>query len=430
MTIAVGKATRVVEQGSKAARAPALARAELLSKVARSRLEDELEKALERKPASEAKLAGALRALAPLSPHLRASMAEAAAVMLRRGSLGREVYAACMRAVAEGGDAQTASLVRTALSHDEAGGAPALAAAALCRDSSLAALLGKVAASRQSHVAFGAETARVVRLESNGAHLTSLAPMIKESHRISLCVELFVPLARAGVAPIAIAPALSVLRGAERHLGRWLVLADVASKAGDGAPLVEAKTKSSSGPSSSRGAWALVAWALEESLARHRRQAPPPPPDVRPTVELVARLSDRPSSDRDLGFLFRIAAANGAGARPMLDAVVKQAPLNDETGVRAAMFLARDHGRDDLRTAILQIATGARRDELRGIATAALWDVGARDEARALADELLTSKNVGNVAWASLVRAAALTGSSGDVASEMNYRWIQLGWLE
>lgn len=425
----MGKATRVVEQGTRASRAP-LARAELLSKVARSRLEDELEKALERKPASEAKLAGALRALAPLSPHLRASMAEAAAVMLRRGSLNREIYAASMRAVAEGGDAQTSSLVRSALAQDEAGGAPALAAAALCRDGSLGPLLGKVAASRQSHVAFGAETARVVRVESNGAHLTSLAPMIKESHRISLCVEVFVPLARAGAAPLAIAPALSVLRGAERHLGRWLVLAEVASKAGDGSPLMEAKTKAESGPSSSRSAWALVAWALEEALARHSHEALPAPPDVRPTVELVARLSDRPSSDRDLGFLFRIAAARGAGAKPMLDAVVRQAPINDEVGVRAAMFLARDHGRDDLRAAIAQIAMGTRREELRGIATAALWDVGARDEARVLADDLVTSRHVSNVAWASLVRAAALSSSNEDVVSEMNYRWIQLGWLE
>src|SRR4029078_1173857 len=96
------------------------------------------------------------------------------------------------------------------------------------------------AAGRQSQLAFGAETARVCRRESNGAHLTSIAPMIKESHRISLCVDVFVPLARSAPAllpSVAVGPALSVLRGAERHLGRWLVLADVATKAGDPGPL-------------------------------------------------------------------------------------------------------------------------------------------------------------------------------------------------
>lgn len=426
----MGKASRVVVEVNKASRAPALARAELLSKVARSRLEEELEKALERKPTSEAKLAGALRALASLSPHLRASMAEAATVMLRRGSLGREIYAASMRAVAEAGDAQTSSLVRAALAREEAGGAAALSAAALCRDGALAPLLGKVAASRQSHVAFGAETARVVRAESNGAHLSSLAPMIKESHRIALCVEMFVPLARAGVAPGAIAPALSVLRGAERHLGRWLVLAEVAAKSGDPGPLREASSKAAEGPSSSRSAWALVAWALEESLAKKSGAGAVKPPDVRPTVELVARLSDRPSSDRDLGFLFRIAAARGLAAKPMLEAIVRQAPVADDVGVRASLFLARDHGREDSLDTLKQIAVGLKRDDLRGIATAALWDAGARDDAKVIAGELLTSKHVGNVAWASLVNAAAVLGSEAPVVSETNHRWIQLGWLE
>ena len=78
--------------------------------------------------------------------------------------------------------------------------------------------------------------------------------MIKESHRIALCVELFVPLARSAPVPVHVGPALAVLRGAERHLGRWLVLADVAAKAGDLGPLEEAVSKSQVGPSSARSA--------------------------------------------------------------------------------------------------------------------------------------------------------------------------------
>src|SRR5690606_37108490 len=143
--------------------------------------------------------------------------------------------------------------------------------------------------------------------ESNGAHLTAIAPMIKESHRISLCVDLFVPLARSAPIPVHVGPALGVLRGAERHLGRWLVLADVAVKAGDEGPLVEATQKAQIGPTSARAAWSLVAWALSETKASIDPNAlPVPPPLTRPTVELVARLSDRPSADRDTTFLFRM----------------------------------------------------------------------------------------------------------------------------
>ena len=175
---------------------PALARAEIIDKATRGRLEAELDAALKRRPPNEAKLAGALRALAPLSPALRASMGEAARIMLRRGSLQREVYAGSLRALAELGDRAALPLVKAALASDEAGGTAALSAACFIRDPSLRDILGKIAASRQSHLAFGAELARVARGESNGGHLAALAPMIKESHRIAMCTELFVPLAR------------------------------------------------------------------------------------------------------------------------------------------------------------------------------------------------------------------------------------------
>jgi len=97
----------------------------------------------------------------PLSPALRASMAEAAHVMLRRGSFGRELYAACIRSIAETEDRHATTLLKDALAGDEAGGSAALSAACFSRDPRLSGLLGKIAASRQSHIAFGAETARV-----------------------------------------------------------------------------------------------------------------------------------------------------------------------------------------------------------------------------------------------------------------------------
>jgi hypothetical protein len=420
---------------------PQLARTELLDKPARARFEEEIDAALKRRPTCEAKLAGAVRAVAALSPALRASLGEATSVLLRRGTRQRELYACGLRSLSEAQDRQSVALLRQALAGEEAGGAPALSAACFSRDPELSPLLAKVAASRQSHLAFGAELARVARSESNGALLAQLAPMIKESHRISMCVELFVPLVRGMPVAVHVGPALSVLRGAERHLGRWLVLAEVAVKAGDTTPLEEAQSRADDGPSSSRSAWTLVAWALSETDAARRGAPPPPPPTTRPTLELIARLSDRPSADRDTTFLFRMARAGSVSTRPMLETLVRALPLADETAVRASLYLARDHGRDDLLDALAEAAVGAKREELRGMATAALWDaspptgsdlaIRMRSRTRDMADDLLTSRVLGNVAWGALIRAAARGGAGVEaVLTETPFRWIQWGWLE
>jgi hypothetical protein len=421
---------------SRSSERPALARAEIIDKVTRGRFEDELEGALKRKSSHEAKLSGALRSVAALSPALRASMWEIGTTMLRRKSFARELYVACVRSLAEAGDRRIVTLLKMALAGDEAGGSAALSAACFSKDPELAPALGKIAASRQSHLAFGAEMARVVRGESNGGHLASLAPMIKESHRIALCVEILVPLARSGSGALPAGPALTVLRGAERHLGRWLVMAEVATKSGDPTPLEEARARAQVGPSSARAAWSLVVWALSQHGAGSSAAASAP--GTRPTVELVSRLSDRPSADRDTTFLFRMAKAKVPSAKPMLEMLAKGPPLGDEVAVRAALCLAKDYGRDDLRDALKEVAQGPRREELRGLATAALWDLGATDIAEELAGDLATSKVVGNVAWAALVRAAATRTRSTttvgtnrmSVVNEIPFRWIQWGWLE
>ena len=209
--------------------------------------------------------------------------------------------------------------------------------------------------------------------------------------------------------------------------------------AGDRGPLDEARTKSTSGPQSSRGAWGLVAWALEESHRDAVADGGAPVsgdaatnacPDVRPTVELIARLSDRPSANRDMTFLFRMAHAGVPHARAMLETMVRGGQLTDENGVRAALYLARDHGRADLEASLAEVATGARKEELRGLATAALWDLGRSARAREITDDLLTSKTLSNVAWGALVRAAGARPLPSAVLTEPNVRFVQWGWLE
>ena len=107
--------------------------------------------------------------------------------------------------------------------------------------------------------------------------------------------------------------------------------------------------------------------------------------------------------------------------------------------MRAASYLARDHAREDMREAILDTAVNGKRDELRGLAVAALWDsasgptrAATREKARDLSDELIASRSLSNVAWGALVRAAHASHRESDfvVVEETALRWIQWGWLE
>lgn len=432
----VGKARNEARNTrAEVAKKPPLARAELVDKTTRERMMAELDGALKRKGATEAKLAGALRALVPLSPQLRASVQETARTLVRRKSFTRELYWASIRTLAEIEDSLAPELLREALAAEDAGGIATLSASCFCSDRSLAPILSKLAANRQSYLSFAAETSRVVRGESNGAHLLAVAPMIKEAHRISLCTDVFVPLLRRAPVPRAIAPALAVLRGAERHLGRWLVLAEVAVRAGEPEPLEAARDAADDGPSSSRSAWSLVAWTLDSSGRGVRGEPASPVTETRPTVELVARLSDRPSADRDTTFLFRLAAQKVPSAKAMLESFVRALPLETEVSVRAARHLADGYGRDDLRAALVQSARTAKREEVRGVAAAALWDLGMRDEARDATNELATSKILSNVAWTGLIRAAdarhrAAEDSGPLLLTERHLRWVQWGWLE
>jgi hypothetical protein len=132
--------------------------------------------------------------------------------------------------------------------------------------------------------------------------------------------------------------------------------------------------------------------------------------------------------------------AGAASARAMLETLTRSLPLADEAGIRAAAYLARDHGRVDLCQALVEAATG-RREELRGLAAAALWDATPpragdhaermRTCARDVVEDLLASRTIGNVAWGAMIRAASrgATGN-GPLLTETCFRWIQWGWLE
>jgi hypothetical protein len=394
-------------------------RTDVIDGEAVSRLAADLRAAMRRRPAQEARLAGVLRALAPHSASLCDGLVEAFELMVRRGSFERPLYGAVARAVAELADRRSTPSFKKALETEESGSLVTLSASCRTTDPALADALAKVARSRHAHLAFAGETARIARGESSGAHVVSLAPKIKESHRIALCLELFLPLTWSRPLAPAIGPALTVLREAERHLGRWLILAEVAARAGDKSPFVEASKRANVGPQSSRAAWAMVAWALSLDA---------PPPTTRPTLELVARLSDRPSADRDTTFLFRMARQKVPAARPMLEAMTK-GPLGDESSLRAASHLVRDYG-DPRPLELLRVAASSPRHEaVRGLAAAALFDAGEQELARSLTKTLLASRHLSSLAWGALIQSAHLR-SSHEIASEPMVRRIQFGWSE
>jgi hypothetical protein len=394
-------------------------RADVIDEQVVTRLSGDLHAALKRRPAQEARLAGVLRALAPHSVKLRDSLLSAFELMVKRASFERPLYASAARALGEAADRRGTASFRRALESE--GSVSFATLSALCRstDPALGEALAKVARSRHAHWAFAGEIARIARGESSGAHVASLAPKIKESHRIALCLELFVPLTWQKPLAPSVAPALAVLRGAERHLGRWLVLAEVATRAGDPVPLADAVARAGSGPESARAAWGLVAWALSATTA---------PPAIRPTVELVARLSDRPSADRDTTFLFRLARQKAPAARAMLESLAK-GPLNDESGVRAALHLVRDYGDRRPLDLLRAAATSTRREAVRGLAAAVLFDAGERELALDTAKTLVGSRHLASLAWGALILAAHQK-KDVEVATEPSVRRIQFGWSE
>lgn len=399
----------------------ARAESEVLSKDALSRLDADFRSALRRRPAQEPRLAGTLRVLVQHSAGLREIAEGALDILVKRGSFARPLYTAAARALGEKGDERAARALSRALATEDAGGLASLSAAAFTGDPCLKEPLARLATNRHAHVAFAAEVARVARHESDGAHVAAIAPKIKEAHRIALCLEILVPLLWQRPINSGIAPALSVLRDAERHLGRWLVLAEIAARAGDRVPLAEAREKASSGPASARAAWALVAWALDPEAGE---------PEVRPTVELVARLSDRPSADKDTTFLFRLANGGVAGARHMLENVARGTILANENAVRAAFHLAHNYGEVRFREQLLDTARSSRREHLRGLAAAALFDLGEREAALSTALELSDSRQLSSLAWGALVRVADAEARPDLIVNEPNFRRIQLGWVE
>lgn len=385
------------------------------------RLVREVRAALRRRSAHESKLAGTLRAVSAHAPELSRELLIAVETVARRGSFERPLYGCAVRALSEQGETGLTPVLVQVLSAADAGGLASLYAACFTKEASLREPLARVALSRHPLLAFAAEVARLSRGEPRGSQIAALAPKIKEAHRLALCSELFVSLLSRKPLPVEIAPALAVLRDTERHLGRWLLLGELATRAGDPRPLQEALRRAQVGAESARAAWSLVAWALDAHATSS--------PIARLSVELIARLSDRPSAERDATFLFRLAAARVPGAKAMLEGFARGEPPRDQT-LRAALHLCRDYAQERYLELLGRAGRAPQKDALRGLAVAALYDCGQTRDALGLADELERSRQLPALGWALLVRATAAGSRSGRVVSELNFRRVQQGVCE
>ena len=384
-----------------------------------ARLVAELRSTLKRRSAREALLGGSLALLAGYSVALRRELEATLEVLVRRGSFERPLYSTLARGLADGHDPRIEALLTPALETADGGGLVTLGAASLCLHSALAKPLAKAAVNRHAHVAFAAEVARVARGESNGAHAVAIAPMIKEAHRIALCQDVLSPwLWRASIGS-GLAPAFAALRGAERHLGRWLLLAELGARAGDTLPFGEAKREAAAASLGARPAWDLVGWALAPAGSELT---------TRPNLELVTRLSDRPTVDGDVSFLFRLASAKIASVRSLLRHLTR-GPLSGENGVRAAFHLAHDYGDERAQQQLVDAARASRREPLRGLAAAALFDLGEHGTAVDTAASLAESRSVATLTWSCLVLTASSGKESTPLLTEPRIRRIQLGWL-
>ncbi len=112
----------------------------------------------------------------------------------------------------------------------------------------------------------------------------------------------------------------------------------------------------------------------------------------------------------------------------MLESLAKSSLPND-SAIRAALYLARDHGRTDLLEALGHVAKNPKRDALRGLAAAALYDAGGKEGAMEVVEALEASRLLIAVAWGGILRAKR--GAKNEtMVTEASFRRLQLGWVE
>ena len=420
-----------------------VARTELLDKATRVRFESEIDAALKRRPAAEAKLAGAVRA--DRGPQPRAPG-------VARGGHGgahpawrAPARALCVRAPGAGrgaGPAGRGPLAPGAVGRRGRGSGRAERGVLLARPRALAAPRQGRGESPVAPRVRGRARARGARRVQRRAPRAARADDQGEPPHLDVRRALRAPRARDAGRQARGAGALraSRRRAPPRSLAR----------AGRGGRARGRPHAARRGPGPRRvrpvelasGVVARRVGSVGDRRARSAASAPPPPPTTRPTLELIARLSDRPSADRDTTFLFRMARAGAPSARPMLETLVQRlcrwptrrasGPRCTSRAIEAATTCAARSPRPPSAASAKSFAawprprSGTRRRPARARARRACGRKRATSP-RSSCRRASSRTRPGARSSAPPPRATR-TGQS--VLTETPFRWIQWGWLE
>ncbi len=399
------------------------------------RLGVEVDRALERRNAQELRLAAALPFFAPTHPDLAPTAERAAKELLARHATGRELFAGALKALAACGDERLyAKLLVAALGEEDGGGLATIteAGAALARPISslraakIRAELQRIASSGRGNVPFHAAFSLALVDGLSARDLADRTAMLNDELRARVVLDRVLPLVVPGGADArrglpALAPALDVLSRAERHPGRALVLLEALARCGDEDGRAAERIAAFAATSrSSEAKRPLVEGflALADGGAFSQEKC-----SLAPLLEL----SHRPAVERDPVRIFQLATAAVPAAAPLLTTLAKTAK-DAATRVRALLHLARNFGDDEAAAALRAFpATG----DAAGLVAAARFDLGDREAARALADDLILAKSLPAFLFGAYVRASdeANAADASPLLTERSLAALVRGYL-
>jgi hypothetical protein len=93
------------------------------------------------------------------------------------------------------------------------------------------------------------------------------------------------------------------------------------------------------------------------------------------------------------------------------------------------LHLVRDYGDSRSLEPLRAAAANPRRETVRGLAAAVLFDAGEQEQALSLTNGLMRSRHLASVAWGALIQAARAKNTR-EVTLEPVVRRIQFGWGE
>ena len=113
----------------------------------------------------------------------------------------------------------------------------------------------------------------------------------------------------------------------------------------------------------------------------------------------------------------------------MLDNLTRAPVLAHENAVRAASYLLKQEPREELFRRLLELVKSTKREELRGMALAALYEARPAMVEDALPD-FSRSRQLQNAIFSALVRLAQSGQLADGLLTEPVFRRAQLGWLD